>query len=134
MCVEEGEHVVGHVLVVLGEMACSIRPSPAAVMMAAASVGAESEVLVEFGERYVESRSYVPSRLGWGVLRAAIRCVSISLGPSGRKEVYLGDVRLQYCELGLFRQKLFLEWKLLYFVVLVCHCCLKGDGSTLGLV
>lgn len=38
VCVEEGEHVVGHVLVVLGEMACSIRPSSAAVMMAAASV------------------------------------------------------------------------------------------------
>jgi hypothetical protein len=37
VCVEEGEHVVGHVLVVLGEMACSIRPSSAAVMMVAAS-------------------------------------------------------------------------------------------------
>lgn len=62
------------------------------------------------------------------------------MGPGGRKEVYLGDVRLQYCEMRLFRQKLFfLEWKLfkerdelLYFVVLVHHCYSGGDIRTLG--
>jgi hypothetical protein len=38
VCVEEGEHVVDHVLVVLGEMAYSTRPSYAAVTMTATSV------------------------------------------------------------------------------------------------
>jgi hypothetical protein len=38
VCVEGGEHVVGHVLIALGEMAYSMRPSYVAVTMTATSV------------------------------------------------------------------------------------------------